>query len=49
MGGNQGVVTNGIPLPVVRLNRWILLTGVILAFALLQRFWRSGLTAGAVK
>ncbi|HYI25736.1 MAG TPA: DUF4395 domain-containing protein [Thermomicrobiales bacterium] len=38
MDETQGVVSNGIPLPVVRLNRWLLLTGVILAF-ILQQPW----------
>ncbi len=36
MQGTQGMVTNGIPLPIVALNRWILLGGVILAFVLQQ-------------
>lgn len=36
MQGGQDAVRNGIPLPIVALNRWILLGGVIVAFALQQ-------------
>ncbi len=36
MHDDQGTVKSGIPLPIVRLNRWILLGGVILAFVLRQ-------------
>jgi multiple sugar transport system permease protein len=35
--------------PVVIMGSLLAIVPLILAFALLQRFWRSGLTAGSVK